>query len=123
MVRRISIVLAFFTLALRVTAGNGEYAVSKIPASLLKNADAVLRLEELRFEVVSLKEAVEHYHYVITILNDNGDKWADFTDYYDKLREISSIQGYLYDAAGNQVKKLKSKDIEDVSGVEDISLI
>jgi Domain of Unknown Function with PDB structure (DUF3857) len=114
------ITLALTTKALAYT---GQYAVSNISAALLKNADAVLRVEELKFEIISTKEAVQSYHYAITILNENGDNWAVFSEYYDKLREVSSVEGYLYDAAGNQLKKMKSKDLEDLSGVSDISLI
>src|SRR5258706_1466699 len=120
---KLFIAISFLITALQATADNGEFAVSRIPPALLKNADAVLRFEELRFEIINLKEAVQTYHYVITILNENGDDWAAFSEYYDKLREVSSVQGYLYDAAGNQVKKMKSKDLEDVSGVDEVSLI
>src|SRR5258705_3108386 len=115
--------LSFLMNALPSMATDGEYAVSKIPSALLKNADAVLRFEELRFEVFGPKEAVQTYHYVMTIVNEKGDEWAAFSEYYDKLREINSVQGYLYDAAGNQIRKLKAKDVEDVSGLDDISLI
>lgn len=104
-------------------AGDGDYAVSKIPDSLLKNADVVLRMEDIRFEINSTKDAVERNHYVITILNENGDKWADFSEYYDKLREVSSVEGYLYDASGKQLKKMKYKDLEDYSGVGDNNLM
>lgn len=97
-------------------AGSGDYAVSKIPPALLKNANAVLRFEDAEFEVVSTKEAIETRHYVITILNENGDDWAEFEDYYDKLREINSVEGYLYDANGKQLKKMKFKDLQDLSG-------
>lgn len=115
--------VAFLIVTLKAQADHGEYAVSKIPAALLKNADAVLRTEELRFEIISTKEAVQNYHYVITVLNENGDKWAEFSEYYDKLREVSSVQGYLYDAMGNQLKKVKTKDLQDMSGSDDNNLI
>ena len=54
-------------------ASDGEYSVSKISFSLLKKANAVLRLEEQRFEIKSTSEAVFINHYVITILNENGE--------------------------------------------------
>src|SRR5262245_54069162 len=104
-------------------AVDGEYAVSKISPALIKNANAVVRFEEIKFEIHSTKEAIETNHYVITILNENGDKWAEFADYYDKLREIISVEGYLYDATGKQIKKLKSKDLQDYSGTGESSLI
>ncbi len=114
------------TLFLYVTVfakgGEGEYAVSKIPDSLLKNANAVLRLEETRYEVKGAKSYVMNYHYVITILNENGEKWSRFSEWYDKLQSIKSVEGYLYDANGVQLKKMKWKDLQDISGTEEISL-
>lgn len=112
----------FFSLCLSLLSltmfagGDEDFAVSRIPVTLLKNADAVLRVEELTFEVNPPREAVQHYRYVITILNENGDRWAQFSEYYDKLRQVRSMQGYLYDASGKQLKKAKSKDFQDLSG-------
>jgi len=107
--------LGFMT-ALATHAGDGEYSVLKISPALLKNANAVLRLEEIRFEIVSTKHTVLKNHYVITILNENGDDWAEFLEDYDKFSEIESVEGILYDANGKQLKKIKKKDLEDLSG-------
>jgi hypothetical protein len=104
-------------------ARDGDYAISKISPELLKNADAVLRSENLKTEINSPKEFVFRHHYVVTILNENGDKWAEFAEYYDKLRDIDFAEGFLYDASGKQLKKMKYKDLQDVSGVEDNSLM
>ncbi|MEO7984447.1 MAG: DUF3857 domain-containing protein, partial [Bacteroidota bacterium] len=104
-------------------AGGGEYAVSKIAPALLKNANAVLRLGEQRFEIMNPGKAVYRNHYVITILNENGDDWAECAEYYDKFQKIGSIEGILYNAAGDQLKKIKTKDAEDLSGVAESSLM
>jgi len=104
-------------------AGDGEYAVSKISPELLKRSNAVLRLEEMRFEIISTKEVVLKNHYVVTILNENGDDWAEVVEYYNKHQQIESVEGILYDANGRQVKRVKKKDMEDLSGVSDGSLI
>lgn len=117
----ISFITNFFVLSL--LAGEGEYAVSKINPLLLKNANAVLRLEELKFEVSGTGKATYKNHYVITILNENGDHWAECYEYYDKYRKIESVEGFLYDASGNQLKKMKLKEMEDLSGVSSISLM
>jgi hypothetical protein len=108
---------------LALYAGDGEYAVSKIPAALLKDADAVLRIEELEYDISGPKEYVQRYHYVITILNENGDDWADFNEDYDKLHDLTSVEGYLYDVNGRQLKKMKYKDLQDLGGVDDNNLI
>lgn len=106
-----------FSLQLTLLAGDGDYAVSKIPLALLRNANAVLRHEELRFEIRSTRETSFKNHFVVTILNEKGDSWAAFSEYYDKHRSIVDVEGILYDAHGKQLKKIKKKDLEDRSGV------
>lgn len=113
----------FLSFSFMSQAADGEYAVSKISPELLKKANAVLRLEELNFEIINSGKAVFTNHYVITILNENGDDWAEFYEYYDKHRKIESLEGVLYDAMGKQVKRIKTKDAEDLSGVSDASLM
>ena len=95
----------------------------RISPALLKGANAVLRLEEMRFEINSTKEAVLKNHYVITILNENGDHWAEFSEYYDKHQQIESLKGFCMMPMGKQLKRVKKKDLEDLSGVSDGSLM
>jgi hypothetical protein len=109
-----------------IAFGNGDqpdFAVSKIPAAMLKNAHAVVRLDETRIEIPSIKEMIRHCHQVVTILDENGDDMADFVEYYDKFVELSDVEGRLYDANGKQLKKMKFRDLQDMSGVDDNSLI
>jgi len=121
--RKFILIIACAASVICTYAGDGDYAVSKISPTLMKNANAVLRFEDIKFEMHSTKEAIETNHYVITILNENGDKWAEFAEYYDKLREINSVEGYLYDANGKELKKMKSKDLQDFSGRGESSLV
>ncbi|MDZ4794938.1 MAG: DUF3857 domain-containing protein [Bacteroidota bacterium] len=123
MSKRLSGFLFFILFSLVAKAGEGEYAVTRIALALLKNANAVLRLEEQRYEIVNPGKGILKNHYVITILNENGDYWAEFSEYYDKHRKIESIDAVLYDAAGKQLKKIKAKDVEDISGVSEGSLM
>jgi transglutaminase-like putative cysteine protease len=120
--RLILLALASLT-TLLAAAGDGDYAVFKISPVLLKSANAVIRQQDSRLEINSSKNAVYKDHYVITILNENGDDWADFEEYYTKMRSISSVEGYLYDMMGKQLKKMKFKDLEDLSGVSGSNLI
>ncbi|HMR92605.1 MAG TPA: DUF3857 domain-containing protein [Chitinophagaceae bacterium] len=113
--------ITFFAVSMAVSGQN--YAVSGIPAALLKNANAVIRLEDEELEVMNPKQSVFTRHYAITILNEKGDRWAELVEYYDKLRAISDVEGYLYNAAGKQIRKMKKKDMEDLSSVSDMSLM
>jgi hypothetical protein len=102
--------------------GDKEYAVSNIPVRLLNQANAVVRLEEKTAELQSLEKLLVRHHYVITILNEEGSKFSDMVEYYDRFNEIKSIEAVLYDAGGNKIKTLKNKDIQDVSGSSGMSL-
>lgn len=99
-----------------------DYSALSIPDQLLKNANAVVRIDESVFELESPKDAVYTRKYAITILNKNADKHAHFQEFYDKMRKISSIKGAIYDKHGDQVKKFKKKDIIDISAVSGGSL-
>lgn len=118
-----SLLSVCINLPLYADNGDPDYAVSKIPAKLLKNANAVLRLEETRFEIKSTTETKLIQHYVITVLNEKGEDWAEYNEHYSKMREITSIEGILYDANGKQLKKIKKKDTEDLSAVSEGSLM
>jgi transglutaminase-like putative cysteine protease len=120
---RLVILAITFLITLVAAAGDGDYAVFKISPVLMKGANAVIRKQESRLEINSARNAVYKDHYVITILNENGDEWADFGEYYDKLRQVNSVEGYLYDMMGKQLKKMKYKDLEDLSGVSGSNLI
>lgn len=104
-------------------AGDGEYAVFKIPAALLKNANAVIRLHEQYTELQKEEKLFTREHYVITILNEEGARYAGMFERYDKFKEIKSVEGTLYDGLGIKIKSLKNKDIEDGSGTGGESLV
>ncbi|MBM3416739.1 MAG: DUF3857 domain-containing protein [Bacteroidetes bacterium] len=104
-------------------SGNGEYAVSRIPAPLLKNANVVKRTAVTDYEIFSMIKARLYEKYAITILNEAGDRYASFYKYYDKLRSIKSIDGKLFNAEGREIKSVKNKDVKDYSAVSSISLM
>jgi hypothetical protein len=106
------VVLSRFT----VMAGDGEFAVSHISPALLKNSNVVKRMEEKQFILKNPGEAYYRWKYALTILNENGEEQAEFSQHYDKLWEIKSIDGALYDAYGKELKKVKNKEIGDESG-------
>lgn len=121
--RIIALLFSFFSVVTVVRANNGDYAVSNIPASLLLNANAVVRLEQMDFNLINDGEAVYQTILAVTILNENGDRYSGFFDYYNSFRDIRSVEGNLYDASGKKIRSLKKKDIQDLSGVSEISLM
>jgi hypothetical protein len=104
-------------------AGDPDYSVSSITAALKEKAHAVKRMEELRVNISDGGDAMITHHYAITVLDANGDDYADMFGWYNQLIDIRSIKGYLYDANGKQIKRLKQSEVEDMSAVDQGSLM
>lgn len=105
------IIKLFCFLLITNLASAQDYAVSKIPDSLLQNANVVKRFEELTVEIKDIDKAVFKHKYAYTILNEKGARFAYYFNGYDKLRKLSGIDGKLFDASGKELKSLKRKDI------------
>ncbi|MDR6803218.1 transglutaminase-like putative cysteine protease [Dyadobacter sp. BE34] len=121
-VRHVIAVCLLFPLGV---SGQSDFNVDKINPALIKDANAVVRVDELIWEIKSQGEAIQKIRTVVTILNETGEeKHGALFVRYDKFTKISDISGTLYDAGGKQVKKLRNSDIEDYgygSGGDDIS--
>lgn len=121
--RSFMLLAAGLFLHLFCNAGDGEYAVLKIPQKLLNNANAVVRLHEVYTELQKDDRLFTRERMVVTILNEEGSRFSGMFERYDKFNDIKSVEGYLYDALGIKLKTLKSKELEDGSGTSAESLI
>ncbi len=99
-----------------------NYDVKLIPAELLPHANVVKRMEEIRIDIKDAGRATIYNKYALTIMNAAGDDAARFSEQYDQLISIQSIDGTLYDVNGKKIKSLKKSDVQDVSGTSESSL-
>ncbi|CAG4988701.1 hypothetical protein DYBT9275_00140 [Dyadobacter sp. CECT 9275] len=96
--------------------GQEEFIFGKVTPALIKDADAIIRLEEDIFEVQSKSEARSRKRRVITILNENGEsRYSQTVIGYNKLTKITDVSGAIYGADGKLLRRLKASDIEDYS--------
>ncbi|WP_221390018.1 DUF3857 domain-containing protein [Dyadobacter sp. NIV53] len=94
--------------------GQENFSVATINPLLLADADAVIRLDETYWEIMTKGEGKLRSRLVVTILNEKGEEeHSQLMVGYDKFTKIGSIDGNLYDAAGKLIRKLKNADIED----------
>lgn len=112
-----SIVLTSFDLS-----KEKPYKVSDIPEELQEDAVAVVRSSEVVFEIQSNSRAQKHTSYAVTILDENGDAFANFNVWYDKFKSISNIKIIIYDKEGNIIERVKSSDIKDYSSFSNYSI-
>ncbi|MFY7888361.1 MAG: DUF3857 domain-containing protein [Spirosomataceae bacterium] len=116
---------SFFTLFLCLSLNSlaQTWTAFSIPAELKANTHAVVRTSETVFHVKNSGEAIEYNHLVVTVFDEQGaEDFANQTVYYDKLVKINSLEGVLYDALGQKVRKLKKDDIKDGSAISGFSL-
>jgi hypothetical protein len=106
-----------------INAADIKYPVSQIPKQLLKGANVVCRTQVEEYHLVSLDEAIVKTRVALTILNEKGDRFSGMVVHYSNLIKVTGFEGSLYNAEGQLIRKLKSKEIGDQSNVSEISLM
>lgn len=91
-------------------------AVSAIPDSLLKNADAVTRYDYMEFEVQSASKAVQKIRNITTVMNERGEDHLVFSTHTDKFQELGDLEIKVFDKNGNLVSKAGKKQLIMESG-------
>jgi hypothetical protein len=100
-----------------------DYNALLIPDSLKENADAVVRYDELDVNIISINKAIVKHKYAITVLNENGDKYAVYSNGYGTFTDLRDINGTLFDENGKKIKSVKKKDIVDMAEDDGYSFI
>jgi hypothetical protein len=114
--------LLFFLFTLISSAQKSEYAVTKIGDSLKENANAVIRLDQMDITIASQRSMNIKTQRIVTVLNEKGSSEIDAYQHYDKTTSIRNIEAIVYDAFGNEIKKIKRKDFKDQSTVSGSTL-
>lgn len=86
-----------------------------IDSSLTKDANAVVRSEELILEINSINSVTIKNKRIVTVLNKYGDRFVSDQLYYSSKRKIKNLKIAVYDAFGSEIKVYKKKDFEDRS--------
>lgn len=109
--------ITFFLFTLISSAQKSEYAITKIADSLKENANAVVRLDQMDITIASQRSMDIKTQRVVTVLNEKGLGEIDAYQHYDKTTSVKSVEAIVYDAFGNEIKKIKRKDFRDQSAV------
>lgn len=104
------------------TAQEKVYQALLLNKNLLENADAVVRLDETKITLHSIKKMTVSKHQVITVLRKAGNGTLTNYVHYDPLIKLKSYEAIVYGAFGQEIEKIKKKDFKDVSVVSGFSL-
>ncbi|WP_406682752.1 DUF3857 and transglutaminase domain-containing protein [Seonamhaeicola sp. MEBiC1930] len=112
----VSIFLVFTTSL--IFSQNNLYSSLTIPENLSKNANAVVRLNEMEVIIESQKRMTIHLKRIITVLNEEGNRNVGAISGYDRYNKIKKIEAIVYDEHGDEIKKIRKKDFIDHSAVD-----
>lgn len=114
--------LFFLLFTFIATAQKTDYVFASIPDSLKENANAVVRFDQKDITILSQRSMNIKHHRVVTVLNEKGFEAVNAAESYNKRSTIKNIEATVYDAFGNEIKKIKRKDFKDVSAVDGATL-
>jgi hypothetical protein len=122
-----AIILFLLAIGIAGKAKDNNWAVSAIPDSLIKNAHAVIRLHEVSYSISGTDEYIMTEKIVVTVLDEKGRDHGRMTEFSRPMETIQDVYGMLYDKNGDEVKKMKKKDIVDMAAfgssfVDDVRL-
>ena len=99
-----------------------EFATLLIPDSLKQNANAVVRLDQTAIVITSQRSMTIQKKRIITVLNEKGLIAIDAVENYDNKKSVKHIEATVYDALGNEIKRIKRKDFRDQCTLDGITL-
>ena len=106
---RNSIILAFLILQMHCFGSN--LSVEMIPDSLKENANAVVRFNIKELEQNESEKITLNHKYAITILNEEGMRFAHFNAFANDFIDFKFIEGSVLNEEGLTISVLNKKDI------------
>lgn len=95
-----------------------RYPIAEITATLLDNANSVVRLDETVVEVLSPSKITVKKTYAVTILKESALQKSFLNISYGKFNKVSDIEAVVYNSMGERVKRIKNEDILDYSDID-----
>lgn len=94
-----------------------NYKANSIPIELKANANAVVRYNNIVVEINDFDDMLVTTKRVITVLNEYGIRHHNAYEGYDSNTKIKKMEARIYDASGEEIKKVKLRDFTDQSAV------
>ncbi|TAK41303.1 MAG: DUF3857 domain-containing protein, partial [Saprospiraceae bacterium] len=100
---------------------SGGYAVSGISPELLKNANSVIRNQDILLVVKSPGEAKLYEKLVVTLLNEKND-FEQLVLHVSPSRKVEKIKGNIYDGMGHLIRSIKKNEVREESAISSFSI-
>jgi hypothetical protein len=93
------------------------YKINTIPLQLKIKSNAVIRFNDVVVEVNAYNRFTLKNKRIVTVFNEQGISDQGTVVSYNKNRIIKTLEARIYDENGEQIKKFKKNDFDDVSAV------
>ncbi|HLO82707.1 MAG TPA: transglutaminase family protein [Chitinophagaceae bacterium] len=114
--RNLITIFSTFLVVSAFAADPGDvYRADKINDSLIKNANAVRRLDATEIEVIGSDKAVIKFHEIVTIMNEKSANELNFSFFTDKFHILEEAELKLFDAEGKQIERHTRKDLSSTA--------
>ncbi|MBV7269479.1 DUF3857 domain-containing protein [Winogradskyella luteola] len=94
------------------------YDSSTIPPELMTKANAVVRFNDVLIEIESNDRMKITEKRIVTVLNEQGNLATQAYSGYDRYNKIKKIGARIFNAEGEEIKKIKRRDFIDHSAVD-----
>jgi hypothetical protein len=92
-----------------------EAYLAVYPDSLKESANAIIKENIIDISIPSYDRMIIKKRRVITILNEYGLKHLDTNEYYDNSSTIKNMEAEVYNAFGQEIRKIRRKDFKENS--------
>jgi hypothetical protein len=118
-----SIIIACLSTITIVAGANviQPYAVANIPKSLLNNANAIIRVDELIYIIENEHSSKLKMKHAITLLNENASDYLRTRIPFDNSTVVSNIKATVYDSNGEIIYSAIPKIFETKGDYESLA--
>ena len=98
------------------------YDALTIPVEFKEKANAVVRYEKQTLDILDYDEIKITTKRVVTVFNKYGKRHVGAYQIYNQRTDIKNMEAHIYDALGEEIKKVKERDFIDESAVGEVSI-
>jgi Domain of Unknown Function with PDB structure (DUF3857) len=109
--KKLSTFLLLLQIALCSHAQLNIYSALTIPDSLRKDADMVIREENIKLSIKDKNTARYEVHQVVTILNEQAKRFLSFVQFSDKFQVLDDAEIKTFDLLGNKKNTYSKKEM------------
>lgn len=113
--KKTNTLILFLIMAFCSRAQLNFYSAHTIPDSLKKDADMVIREENIKLSIKDKNTARYEVQQVITVLNERAKKYLSFVQFSDKFHVLDDAEIKIFDLTGNKKNTYSKKEMTSLN--------